>query len=329
MHLQGEDIMELTKFSTDGVQPLHRLDKWNEETSALFPGMTVDGSRDMLASWQTIRLNDTGVCLAKANHSKASRWIDSHDILETGRALIHLQIKGVTNTMTKGNSVICSSGEMTACHSDEPYELEISNHNECIVIDCPADEIQINDLKTGRLSATNNVHPHILLNFIQSIFLMGAKGQSTAEEEIHLEIALKSLLKNCLSSARNADPMLLNSTIATDDLDNIYKRTVEFINQHLSDSGIRTGQIARRLSVSEHQIQRAFSKFGTTPTNYIHNVRLEKAKKQLSNPRYQGSITDVALDYGFSDSAHFSRRFKSHFKMTPSQFQRSQKELVS
>ena len=52
---------------------------------------------------------------------------------------------------------------------------------------------------------------------------------------------------------------------------------------------------------------------------FIRRIRLEKSASQLlSNP--QKTVTEVALDCGFSSSSVFARNFKSHFKMSAQQW---------
>ncbi|MCU4155654.1 helix-turn-helix transcriptional regulator [Carboxylicivirga sp. A043] len=57
--------------------------------------------------------------------------------------------------------------------------------------------------------------------------------------------------------------------------------------------------------------------FDTSPHKWIRQRRLELAKKLLTNTNKKAS--DVYLEVGFEDLAHFSRSFKSHFGLNPSE----------
>jgi AraC family transcriptional regulator len=60
---------------------------------------------------------------------------------------------------------------------------------------------------------------------------------------------------------------------------------------------------------------------GETLNNFTNRLRIEKAARLL---RYSDqSLTDIALDCGFSSSATFSRAFRSDYDTSPSQFRRS------
>jgi AraC family transcriptional regulator len=60
---------------------------------------------------------------------------------------------------------------------------------------------------------------------------------------------------------------------------------------------------------------------GTTPHQYVLNIRLKRAQEQL---RKKGSrIIDVAMSCGFSSQSHLSYVFKQYLEMTPAEFRRS------
>lgn len=57
--------------------------------------------------------------------------------------------------------------------------------------------------------------------------------------------------------------------------------------------------------------------FKSSPHKWIKQKRLELAKKLLINTSKK--VSDVYLEVGFEDLAHFSRSFKSHFGLNPSE----------
>lgn len=60
---------------------------------------------------------------------------------------------------------------------------------------------------------------------------------------------------------------------------------------------------------------------GFTPLNYLINIRISEAIKQLKKENV--SITDIALDAGFYSSQHFSTTFKKLTGYTPSEFRKN------
>lgn len=67
------------------------------------------------------------------------------------------------------------------------------------------------------------------------------------------------------------------------------------------------------------------SEFGISPSKYISELRLKMAKTLMQN-NPDILTKDVAEMVGFSDAFYFSRVFKSHEGMSPSQFLKNLKE---
>jgi AraC family transcriptional regulator len=98
-------------------------------------------------------------------------------------------------------------------------------------------------------------------------------------------------------------------------------RVIDYLRGNL-DRRVKLEELAKVACFSEfhfHRIFRAVS--GETLNNFTNRLRLEKAARLL---RYSDrSLTDIALDCGFSSSATFSRAFRSGYDTSPSQFRKS------
>jgi AraC family transcriptional regulator len=98
-------------------------------------------------------------------------------------------------------------------------------------------------------------------------------------------------------------------------------RVIDHLRRNL-DRPVKLGELAGVACFSEfhfHRIFRAVS--GETLNNFTNRLRLEKAARLL---RFSDqSLTDIALDCGFSSSATFSRAFRSGYDTSPSQFRKS------
>ncbi|REL25901.1 AraC family transcriptional regulator [Thalassotalea euphylliae] len=95
-------------------------------------------------------------------------------------------------------------------------------------------------------------------------------------------------------------------------------KVTDYINAHMGEH-ISVDDLAELLKCSKFYFLREFKKCtGLTPYQYLMNLRLTKSKDLLSHA--QANIADVAQRLGFTDQAHFTRAFKSHFALTPGQF---------
>jgi AraC-like DNA-binding protein len=77
--------------------------------------------------------------------------------------------------------------------------------------------------------------------------------------------------------------------------------------------------VARCLRISPRYLQRLLEMSGTPFTERVNELRLQKAYALLAEAHDGGRrISDIALEVGFSDVAHFNRLFRSRFCDTPS-----------
>lgn len=77
--------------------------------------------------------------------------------------------------------------------------------------------------------------------------------------------------------------------------------------------------LAKRAVLSPQQFARLMKRlFGVTPSQYISKTRIKKAAALLRDSAV--SISEIALDCGFSDHSAFTRAFRSIMGLTPSRY---------
>src|SRR5207253_2944172 len=97
----------------------------------------------------------------------------------------------------------------------------------------------------------------------------------------------------------------------------LYGVAVAIIRDKMFEPLLGRDRVAEELGVSARTLARAFALHGTTFDRSLWNCRLEAAYEALLSNRSGISITEVALRHGFSDSSHFTRRFKTRYGATP------------
>jgi transcriptional regulator GlxA family with amidase domain len=98
--------------------------------------------------------------------------------------------------------------------------------------------------------------------------------------------------------------------------DSLVKSAMLAIEQNIG-SRIPLPKLARSLGISVRQLQRRFeSDIGIGVQAYRRNLQLSRAKWLVEHT--DRPMTEVALDCGFADSAHFSRTFRVHVGVLPS-----------
>jgi len=92
----------------------------------------------------------------------------------------------------------------------------------------------------------------------------------------------------------------------------------EVIELHLF-SNLKLEQLAKISNLSLSSFKREFKKeFNDSPTNYINNKRLEKAKELLTVSDLP--ISEIAYEIGFQDSLYFTRLFKKKIGLPPTAY---------
>lgn len=99
-----------------------------------------------------------------------------------------------------------------------------------------------------------------------------------------------------------------------------FQRVISHIEAHYAEK-LTLGSLARVSGMSSNHLGRLFqSVFGLTPMDFLQQHRLRVAQMLLLN--HEKKITDVAMETGFYDSAHFSRCFSKQIGISPLHYRR-------
>ncbi|QEL69290.1 MULTISPECIES: GyrI-like domain-containing protein [unclassified Bacillus cereus group] len=98
----------------------------------------------------------------------------------------------------------------------------------------------------------------------------------------------------------------------------IYK-VQDYIESNINDS-LSIEELADVAGFSKFHFHRIFKGIvNESLSRYVNRLKLERATHLLTY-RTDMTITDIAYHFGFTDSAVFSRTFKSHYGVSPSQY---------
>ena len=98
------------------------------------------------------------------------------------------------------------------------------------------------------------------------------------------------------------------------------EQSLTFIEEHLTKE-ISTEELANTVGLSPFYFQRLFKRLVNKPVQeYVKLRRLAKVIENLKSTDQR--ILDVALEYGFSSHANFTRAFKETYGITPESYRR-------
>ncbi len=105
------------------------------------------------------------------------------------------------------------------------------------------------------------------------------------------------------------------------DAQRLVRHAMVYIHQNYAQP-ITRADIARHINIAEDYLTFCFrQELGTTPIKYLQRYRIHQAKILLKNT--QRSISEIALDVGFSDSGYFTRIFHRETGFSPENFRHS------
>lgn len=139
------------------------------------------------------------------------------------------------------------------------------------------------------------------LRLLHEMFMRGT-GEFKKEEALlfllsHLILNYGQPFENCIPECRQE-----------------IENACRFMERHFAER-IVLDQICRRAGLSKSTLLRAFTKTkGITPYRYLETVRINEAKKLLSDGV---SPLDAAIRTGFSDQSHFTNYFTRFIGLAP------------
>jgi DNA-binding response OmpR family regulator/two-component sensor histidine kinase len=139
-----------------------------------------------------------------------------------------------------------------------------------------------------------------------------------------LKAKVKNLINNRLllqQKFRN-DPHIKVSEVTSNSLDQKFlDQARAIVTKHIDQTEFVAQDFAREMGVGRSKL---FDKIkgitGQTPNEFIVSIRLAKAAELLMHEHDELNISEIAYTVGFSTASYFSKCFKQHFGVTPTEF---------
>ena len=103
----------------------------------------------------------------------------------------------------------------------------------------------------------------------------------------------------------------------------LLRRIDAFIEEHLHDPGLSPGTIAAAHHISLRYLHKLFESRQTTVAERIRRRRLERCRRDLLDPALRASpVSAIAMRWGLTNPAHFSRAFRAAYGIAPAEYRR-------
>jgi AraC-like DNA-binding protein len=131
------------------------------------------------------------------------------------------------------------------------------------------------------------------------------------------ELAM-ALLASAAQDERYSRPVLAETLLT---------RIRAYVQRHIADPELRPDTIAAAHNISVRYLYKICSQADLSLEQWITGQRLEGAREELARPGSpQRSVAMVAQQWGFRDPAHFSRRFRAAYGLSPSEWRHASAE---
>lgn len=308
-------------LSTDDVAPRERVPQWCEWIWRHFGGLDSDlyGDTDFDGQLSASRAGDVIITRLEGGRHRVLR---SPQLARRDDAA-HLKIvapwQGSATVHQQGRVASAHEGGWIIYDTTEGYEIDNPQHSEHLIVMLPKQQmiergVHLAPLMGRRVGGSAGIS-RVALEAMRSTYReLPAMSETAARGagELIMQLVRLSLLE-----------LAGHETVATQKVA-LQDRIREHVALYLADPQLSIDHIARGLNCSKRHLHNAFAHSGLTLACYIQQQRLQACIKQLRQDA-QGtrSITEMALSCGFGNLSHFSRVFREHTGMSPSEFRQA------
>ncbi|MFN8347847.1 MAG: ATP-binding protein [Spirosomataceae bacterium] len=126
----------------------------------------------------------------------------------------------------------------------------------------------------------------------------------------------KLLLKIGASTPIEPDPADTFSPVLAEKEQLFLKKIKRIILEHMADESFAIDSLAGKANLSRSQLYRKMQALtNQTPSQFIHQVRLERANELLREGKL--NVTQVAYEVGYSSQSYFSKMYQEYFGYSP------------
>jgi AraC-like DNA-binding protein len=268
------------------------------------------------------RRSVSGVSFARVS-SVGQRYVRTRRHIADSRVdclVVMLQLSGSGVVSQSGRELQLEPGDLTCTDSNQASALSFADTFEQLVIQVPRESIT---------RALGPLDPLVLLpcprsSVVGSVLSPLLRRAPAILEEVRPHTA-ERLSDTCvsaiitmlgeLSSDAHESARWARTTLRC--------RAEAVIDAHARDHALTPEAVAGRLRISTRYLQDLFHEDQTTPSERIWWRRLEESRRELGDPQLDAlGIGEIALRSGFFDFAHFSRRFRVAYGMSPREYRR-------
>lgn len=307
-----------TLLSTDDVAPRERAQAWREWVFRHFGGLDSDlyGDTDFDGHMAASHAGDVILTKLEANRHRVMRTPGMARTSEVGYLKIVAPWRGHATVEQDGRRASAHEGGWVIYDTTSSYDIANPERCEHLIVMLPKDQMAERGIRLGELMARH-------VGGVSGISRVTLETmRSTYQELPHMsEHAARGAGELIMQLVRLSLLELAGQETVVTQREALADRIRGHVARHLRDPHLSIDGIARSLNCSRRHLYNAFAGDEDTLASYIQRQRLAACVRELrEDPQGSRPITEVALSWGFSNLSHFSRVFRDHTGMSPSEF---------
>lgn len=308
------------QMDTDQVAPAERAGFWSDWIARLFMGLRSDsyGDAGFDGRMNSLRAGEVVLTRLEANRHRVVRSAQLARASEIGYLKIVAPYVGCAGVEQQGREAWVTPDQWSIYDTTDSYAVANPVRVEHLIVMLPKSALAerglaLDALMARRLGGSGGV-ARLALETMRSAYrelptMSDGAAQGVGE-------AITQLVHLALLD-------LAGIQTAQSQREALRERIKQHVGAHLGDPALSVDGIALALGCSRRQLYNAFAEESDGVAGYILRRRLEACRKTLADRASDArSLTDIAFSFGFSNMAHFSRVFRSHLGMAPSDYRR-------
>ncbi|CAM4340425.1 transcriptional regulator FeaR [Acinetobacter dispersus] len=273
---------------------------------------TFDKQADLfIGEVKSFLLGETEIVFIKSNATYFLRKKEIKDRVKDRFCFLVFQYSGKMRIGYKGQDISLNEGDIVLLDPNETIEMYPQGLFTHISVHLSREKLFKQGVTTdyfGKL-ITSNMSGHLLKCLLQNLSTENIALWYSKEDGNAFEDALIALIK----------PTINYKNIEM--IDHHRLKAERFILENLVHPHLNAQMIADHLGISLRHLYRLFEHKQQSVHKYIQMHRIEKIQYELRDSKNKSvSITEIALKWGFGDSAHFSKLFRKVIGLSPKEY---------
>lgn len=305
-----------THYDTAGISEKDRFGFWHEAVcdSYVRLGCTAENRRNFHGSLKIARHSMLSISHVRGSAHTVRRRHSDIRLTTDSYFLISLQLAQTCVVSQFDQQTQLTPGDMALYSSTEPYELDLSDDFQQIVIQIPKERL-LERLPNAELMAARVIDGQSGIGKLvrDNIIAFSAYTNASAPTlRAMVQDTLIDLVATGLASHENCIVELSSPE------QHALLRAKSFIRDQLHDSCLDRNLVANHTGLSVRRLNAIFAKEGVSLSSHIRQTRLDAIASDLRDPRFTGlSISQIAIRHGMENLQHLSTCFRRQFQCTP------------